>query len=250
MQERFTVASSLSYHNGKEKMKRSFTKIFILIITLALATALLMGSCVVSSAEEIDDTQTVEGGDANTETVDIPTESGDEISQSEANTNDSGKNIFDQIYKGAEENADKIFAILAFIGTLVVGIGYKSGLIPMLRDALSRLKGSIDGVKADSRQALTKTETGLKELRLSIDELDEAVGQNSLQLSKIALDMEELEKLKKERDAMRIILLSQVDMLYSIFMTSALPQYQKDEIGEYIAEMREELRSYDEGKKA
>ena len=28
-------------------------------------------------------------------------------------------------------------------------------------------------------------------------------------------------------------------MLYSIFMTSALPQYQKDEVGARIAKMRE-----------
>ena len=44
---------------------------------------------------------------------------------------------------------------------------------------------------------------------------------------------------------MRTILAGQIDMLYSIFMSSGLPQYQKDEIGEKIKEMREELKSYE-----
>ena len=48
-----------------------------------------------------------------------------------------------------------------------------------------------------------------------------------------------------ERESMRTILLGQVDMLYAIFMSSALPQYQKDEIGIKIQEMREELASYE-----
>ena len=34
-------------------------------------------------------------------------------------------------------------------------------------------------------------------------------------------------------------------LLYSIFMSSSLPQYQKDMIGERIEELREELKSYE-----
>ena len=62
----------------------------------------------------------------------------------------SSNNIFEDIYRLLEANADKIFSILAFIGTIVVSIGYKSGLLPLLRDALSKLKGSIDKVKEDN----------------------------------------------------------------------------------------------------
>ena len=45
-----------------------------------------------------------------------------------------------------------------------------------------------------------------------------------------------------------VCLISQVDMLYAIFMSSALPQYQKDEVGARIKEMREELEKYEETK--
>ena len=46
---------------------------------------------------------------------------------------------------------------------------------------------------------------------------------------------------KSERERMRIIMQGQIDMLYDIFMTSALPQYKKDEVGTRINEMKEKL---------
>ena len=38
---------------------------------------------------------------------------------------------------------------------------------------------------------------------------------------------------------MKIILSAQIDMLYDIFMTSSLPQYQKDAVSKRIGEMKE-----------
>jgi hypothetical protein len=50
----------------------------------------------------------------------------------------------------------------------------------------------------------------------------------------------------KERATLKLILQNQIDMLYAIFQSSALPQYQKEEIGVKIQRMREELASYGE----
>jgi hypothetical protein len=49
----------------------------------------------------------------------------------------------------------------------------------------------------------------------------------------------------KERKKMNRIMLAQIDMLYDIFMSSALPQYQKDAVGGKIQIMKEELGLYD-----
>ena len=67
----------------------------------------------------------------------------------------------------------------------------------------------------------------------------------SVSVSQIEDRLEDYEYLMQERDSMRTILAGQIDMLYAIFMSSGLPQYQKDEIGEKIKEMREELKSYE-----
>lgn len=148
------------------------------------------------------------------------------------------KNLFEEIYSLIELNADKIFSILAFIGTLVVGVGYKSGLLPLLSDALTKLKGSIDRVKEDGE--LSKLETGQR-----LNEIVEAVDCIGSDIEKMRWQYESYEMLCQERESMRLILEGQIDMLYAIFMTSALPQYQKDEIGERISKMREELKKYE-----
>ena len=154
-------------------------------------------------------------------------------------------NIFDELYSKLEDNSDKIFSILAFIGTLVVGIGYKSGLLPLLRDALSRLKASIDLVKEDGDKNNLITKEKFSDINRSIDIINESIEKNTDELTRIKWQFEGYEELCAERESMRLILLNQVDMLYAIFMSSALPQYQKDEIGEKIKSMREELLIYE-----
>lgn len=167
-----------------------------------------------------------------------PTEKPLQTPENEAVGGEIEKNLFEEIYSLIELNADKIFSILAFIGTLVVGVGYKSGLLPLLRDALSKLKGSIDRVKEEGE--LSKLETSQR-LNQIVDAVDGIGGD----IEKMRWQYDSYELLCRERESMRLILEGQIDMLYAIFMTSALPQYQKDEIGERISEMREELKKYE-----
>ena len=46
------------------------------------------------------------------------------------------------------------------------------------------------------------------------------------------------EKARGEYEKLRFIIEGQIDMLYDIFMSSALPQYQKDAVGERIGKMK------------
>ena len=155
------------------------------------------------------------------------------------------ENIFEQIYTLAMENSDKIFSILAFLGTLVVSIGYKSGLIPLLRDALSRLKGEMDVIKADSDKNNRLFGERLDKTGVAIERIEKALDENAKELSRIEWQFESYEELLRERQALKTILEGQMYLLYSIFMSSSLPQYQKDMIGERIEELREELKSYE-----
>ena len=151
---------------------------------------------------------------------------------------DNAKTLFDEIYAAIETNADKIFSALAFIGTLIVGFGYKSGLLPLLRDALTKLKGAIDGVKADGEQTRAETDLMLQDISNSLEQM-------CGELDDIKWQYESYDQIVKERNALHTVIEGQIDMLYAVFMTSALPQYQKDEIGEKIRQMREELKSYE-----
>ena len=208
----------------KEKFLRLTKWLSMAVVAIALTLALGLGV----AAEEVNLPENTNVGGEYTENLPDLSEEGGETEI----------NIFEEIYSAAEANADKIFSILAFLGTLVVGVGYKSGLLPLLRDALSKLKSAIDGVKADGEMSKAMTESKMAEISNFVKESNEKLRGIEERLGNYEMSME-------ERESMRLILASQVDMLYAIFMSSALPQYQKDEIGIKIQEMREELASYE-----
>lgn len=198
-------------------MKKNKSIIKKIALALVIGITLVIALTIPSAAEEL-----VPGSESITET-----------------------NLFEQIYAMAVANSDKIFSILAFLGTLVVGVGYKSGLLPLLRDALSRLKSSIDTVKDESdKNSLTQKER-FAELSSSIEKIEETLEKNREELSRIEWQFESYEQLLNERRALKKVIEGQMYLLYSIFMSSSLPQYQKDMIGERIEELREELKAYE-----
>ena len=213
---------------------------------MLLCTVLTLGVGINSYAEEGEETYTSEtvediSGEVVTKNEEETTPSGDYIDDGKEIIEESGdytQNLFEEIYKSLENNADKIFSVLAFIGTLVVGVGYKSGLLPLLRDAITKLKGSIDGVKAEGEAREQVNVQRLAEISGTVERIEN-------QLLQIDDERADYNKMRRERESLGRILEGQIDMLYAIFMSSALPQYQKDEIGERISNMREELKSYE-----
>lgn len=221
--------------------KNTFWSIRKLVLTTLIAFLLVFSTGICIYAEEgvpLDETILTEEGTSETvNNAKVP----DTVTDSET---DTAENIFEEIYSVIELNADKIFSILAFIGTIVVSVGYKSGLLPLLRDALSKLKGAIDNVKEDGERNNQLTSDKITEISQSIDGINESLKKNSEELSRIEWQFEGYEELFRERESMKALIEGQIDMLYAIFMSSALPQYQKDEIGARIGEMREDLKSY------
>ena len=157
---------------------------------------------------------------------------------------DEEANIFAQIYSVAEENADKIFSALAFIGTLIVGAMYKSGLLPLLSDALGKLRGALDGIKSENERYESIVGAKISDIGNSVKSIEESIGKTNGEIARIESSLATYERALAERECMKIILSSQIDMLYSIFMASSLPQFEKEEIGNKISKMREELNSY------
>ena len=222
--------------------KNTFFSIRKLVFATLIAFSLIVFTCIGVSAEEATALENaVTTGNIDTEISNAETVSGGEVVETETGISE---NIFEEIYTVLEVNADKIFSILAFIGTLVVGVGYKSGLLPLLRDALSKLKGAIDNVKEDGERNNQITSDKITEISQAIEDINESLKKNSEELTRIEWQFESYEELCRERESMRTLIEGQIDMLYAIFMSSALPQYQKDEVGAKIGEMREELKSY------
>jgi hypothetical protein len=150
--------------------------------------------------------------------------------------------IFDEIYAALLANADKILSAMAFCGTLIVGFAYKKGLLPLLGKAMSAIGKSVEGIKEDGIRSAQSTEARLSGIDTSIGEISEASAQAAISITKIEERLSRYDEAMAQYSAMKTVMSAQTDMLYSIFMSSALPQYQKEEVGERIAEMRKELK--------
>lgn len=241
----------------KKNKRNSITK---WLITTLLCLSLVLGTGIFAAAEEAETdvgySETTEADDSQFESEsdekkpensDFGTENGTTVAENPDKT-DFTPNVFDQLYKQMEANADKIFSVLAFLGTIAVGIAYKSNLIPLLREALTRLKGSIDTVKEENDKNNLENSGKLEHILTSMAEINQSLAENSQQIARIKWEFESYNDLLREREAMKTLLEGQIDLLYSIFMSSDLPQYQKDEIGEKIHSMREELLAYESKK--
>ena len=160
--------------------------------------------------------------------------------------NDGEKpNFFTKVYTELSCYASEILSALTLIGSLTLALAYKKGLLPLVEKSLLTIGGAITKIKESTKESadmssalgdiidekLTTTKETVDLLANRIKELDDRLS----------------ESIKDEKDAMRekrqlsLIVNAQIEMLYDVFMCSALPQYQKDAVGEKIARMKEAL---------
>ena len=193
------------------------SRYLILLITVVL---LLIGTSVVVGAEE-----SLNGV-------------GEEMIEDES--------FFGAVYDKISEYASEILCAMTFIGSLILAFAYKKGLLPLVKGSLLSLGNAVSKIKDNAKENvectsligekiekhLTDAGDTLKSLAERIDALESALGEN--------LGNENAARMQAKE--VRLVLDAQIDMLYAIFMSSALPQYQKDEVGERMAKMKEAIR--------
>ena len=160
---------------------------------------------------------------------------------SEEPTKEDSGNFFELIYTELISHADEILSALAFIASLVIGLTYKKGLLPIIRGALNNMSNEIGEIKQSTEKStllsIEATDAATKKLECA----QELVINLESKLESLESELARCVESEKERETTSKILLAQVDMLYEIFMSSSLPAYQKDAVGEKISEMKRAL---------
>ena len=179
---------------------------------------------------------------------------GESINESTAeaisDAEDSAKSILDSVYAAMSENLTDILSALAFLGSVIIMLCYKKGLIPLVKDALSALASGVRSISEKTNEIDNGTSRLADELAKKIDELREKTELIEASAEKIMISEAEIKLSKEERERIYSVLECEVDMLYEIFMAAALPQYLKDNVGDRISVMRKKLsegHSCDEG---
>ena len=136
-------------------------------------------------------------------------------------------NLFSEIYSMLLQHSDKILSALAFCASLFLAFAYRSGIIPLIKGGLNTLGTAVNKFKEEAKDKLCDAEK-------SITALTEKLGTLEERLAEVVED-------KKRAENMQIIMESQIDMLYDIFMSSSLPLFQKEAVGEKISAMKKKL---------
>lgn len=206
-------------------MKRKFIK--RLLTALACVVLLFSLSLTAVSAEDAE--------------ADTPKAEESESLQTENEEKDTlgAPNVFEAAFTALEGFSSEILCALSFIGSLIIAFAYRKGLLPTVKNGIGAIGNAIGSMK-ESTESYAKQ--GEELLALMTDRLDRA--ERTLEafekaVAEIAEKSEDGEHAAHDRAEMKALMSAQIDMLYDIFMTSSLPQYQKDAVSERVREMKE-----------
>ena len=148
----------------------------------------------------------------------------------------SDENIFTEIYKAVTENSADILSLLSFAASVTVALFYKYALAPLIKGGLDKISSGVKDISGEHSaeyKKLAECQTALAERSAKIEE----------DLKQMCEGLKEISKRDSETTQKNLLTVmhAQVNMLYEIFQSSALPVYQKEAVGNMINEMRSEL---------
>lgn len=227
-------------------MKKSFKFIFI---TLVLALVLSVG--ITASAEgslpENEPVTDVQIPDSTEEPPEYA-EKTEEAPNGENNTarkEEETENGFTLAYNLLLDHLSELLSALTLIASLVVGYFYKKGLLPSVKGVLSGINGAVGRLKESSDKEIENRKNDAKKVEDTLASFGKSLEEQGKLISCIEERLISEEEYYKQKEKLNLILTSQVDMLYNIFISSSLPQYQKDAMNEKILAMKKELKSYE-----
>lgn len=165
-------------------------------------------------------------------------------------TNTETTSELSEMFMLITDNSDKIFSVLAFISSLTVVFAYKRGFIPLVNKGLTAIKNGTDNFESKAQDSLIKTENSLSFLLDKFACCENTIERVSSNLEELSEKLGSLEDENNEREIFKTVMLSQIDVLYEIFMQSGIPQYAKDSLGEKVAKMKKSLLVGEENDRA
>ncbi len=160
---------------------------------------------------------------------------------SEADAADGETNPFAAAFETLKSMSTEILCALTFIGSMILAWAYKKGLLPLLRGGLGAISSAVSGIKESAESGENATRELTKAVVERLTEAEEALEKMTEGLDGIGETLDKLKSDEEDRARLKTLIAAQVEMLYDIFMTSSLPQYQKEAVGERIAKMKEAL---------
>lgn len=160
---------------------------------------------------------------------------------SEEENEQTEKNIFEAAYDEIIKHSDKLFAAMAALSSVVLAIAYKKGLLPIIKGALSALASQVAKFKEDTEREIGKANESTLAITEKLSKTENILSLLTDKLDTVEKELSESADNKTKSEVLAKVMNVQVDLLYDIFMSSSLPQYQKEIVGEKISEMKKSI---------
>ena len=216
------------------------------IRTFCLIFAILSAFVFTAESMAYDATGEASIGDTDISTSDVYTDITEEntaAEDSEAIEPEKTENssFLDTVWAGLEANQSNILSALSLIGSIILMLGYKKGLIPLLSDGISAITSVTKRMSEKTGELGEKSAELIEDTKCRIDALRDMLLAISEKVDKMEGNAEREGEMIKQANLTKAVLAEEIDMLYEIFMAAALPQYLKDNVGERVCAMKRQI---------
>ncbi|MBR5242317.1 MAG: hypothetical protein IKV20_04175 [Clostridia bacterium] len=150
-------------------------------------------------------------------------------------------NVFEQIYTELLSHSDKILSALAFVASLLLAFTYKKGLLPLVKGALNTLGSSVTTLKEQTESVAGKADEAMSAALTRLMEAEKLMLSLTERLEVLENELCDARHDRAKLSDIQTVISTQVDMLYEIFISSSIPLYQKEAVGEKICAMKRAL---------
>jgi hypothetical protein len=171
---------------------------------------------------------------------------GDNAAKSDTGTEEEAVTFFARVYEELANYASEILCALTLAGSVTLAVAYKKGLIPLLEGSLVAIGNAITKIKESTKESADASTMHSEKTQRLLTEASGAIDTLTRKIEGLAKALDDELKAKSadrgDRERLTAVVNEQIAMLYDIFMSVELPQYQKDAVGERVAKMKEALR--------
>ena len=219
-------------------MKKFAKKIFtVLAAVVLLCCTLSVGTLAASDVNTEPYAEITATGIAAAEAseiINVPANNGTTEDLAAQKSEDAEINFFEKLYDAVRDYISEILCVLAFGGSFLIAVLYKKGLLPLLKSALSAINAAVGKIKEATEKGANADAEKTAKITQALDKAYGLIEAQSDTLEALEKRLDSLSTDKSEREKLRLILECEVELLYDIFMSSGLPEYQKDAVAKRL----------------
>ena len=220
------------------KVSKNYKKIFAVFAALALTVSLfaIPSFAQDGAPDDTDGMHVTEGADGIDDVTDSGTV-GNAVSDSDGTSGNETDNVFGSIFSALRENLSEILCALTLIGSIILAVAYKKGLLPILSGAVSAIGKGVGRLQGEAEKFNKESGERICDISDKLTNTAEAISGFSKRLELLEGELTSMNKSSEKFDAILKAISTEAQLLYDVFMSSALPQYQKDAVAKRISEI-------------